>query len=74
MLGRFSPAVREQLQQAGGARGRRAALSTVSAAHDEQRECSDDRRAQDAHTEAQVTLRGLNFCPERKSPQSTNDR
>lgn len=60
MLGRFSPAGREQLQEAGGgACGRRAALSAVAAAHDQQRERSNDLRAQDAHTEAQLKRASL---------------
>lgn len=59
MLGRFSPAGREQLQQAGGARGRRAALSVVTGAHKQQRERSDSRRAQDAHAEAQLKCASL---------------
>ncbi|GAA6108692.1 uncharacterized [Tachysurus ichikawai] len=60
MLVLVSPASREQLQQAGGgACGRRAALSAVVAAHDQQRERSNDWRAQAAHTEAQLERASL---------------
>lgn len=59
MLGRFSPAGREQLQQAVGARGHKAALSAVTGAHDQQRERSDNRRAQDAHAEEPLECASL---------------